>query len=230
MYLARTLLPQFSNREDFLLTAALFDDDTGQPIKLDGCTTASGQAFTASAWTVTDGNIVTTSANTITIPAFPIGNQVTALALTVGINLGILPGDPVTIADTATGLNKMVGYVTSYTKSNGALVAQIGVTFQFEIRRSGPRNNNLDDFSPFFYVGMVLNQPPLISASLSLPSPTSSSVTHIDTGLIQLRVPESIFRQLNHRTFRASLTMTDSIDTREVFVAELPVLTGGVSI
>jgi hypothetical protein len=230
MYLARTLLPQFSNREDFLLTAALFDDDTGQPIKLDGCTTANGQAFTSSAWTVTDGNIVTTSANTITIPAFPIGNQVTALALTVGINLGILPGDPVTIADTATGLNKMVGYVTSYTKSNGALVAQIGVTFQFEIRRSGPRNNNLDDFSPFFYVGMVLNQPPLISASLSLPSPTSSSVTHIDTGLIQLRVPESIFRQLNHRTFRASLTMTDSIDTREVFVAELPVLTGGVSI
>jgi hypothetical protein len=230
MYLARTLLPQFSNREDFLLTCALFDDDTGQPIKLDGCTTANGQAFTASAWTVTDGNIVTTSANTITIPAFPIGNQVTGLALTVGINLGILPGDPILIFDTATGGNTLRGFVTSYTKSNGALVVQIGVTFQFEIRRSGPRNNNLDDFSPFFYVGMVLNQPPLISASLSLPSPTSASVTHIDTGLIQLRVPESIFRQLNHRTFRASLTMTDSIDTREVFVAELPVLTGGVSI
>jgi hypothetical protein len=230
MYLARTLLPQFSNREDFLLTSALFDDDTGQPIKLDGCTTANGQAFTASAWTVTDGNIVTTSATPITIPAFPIGNQVSALTLTVGTNLGILPGDPVMIADTPTGLNKMVGYVTSYTKSNGVLVAQIGVTFQFEIRRSGPRNNNLDDFSPFYYVGMVLNQPPLISASLALPSVNLSAVTHIDIGMIQLRVPESIFRQLNHRTFRASLTMTDSIDTREVFVAELPVLTGGVSI
>jgi hypothetical protein len=230
MYLARTLLPQFSNREDFLLTAALFDDDTGQPIKLDGCTTANGQAFTASAWTVIDGNIATTSANTITIPAFPIGNQVSALSLTVGIGLAILAGDPVTIKDTATGKNFMVGFVTSYTSSNGALVVQVGVTFQFEIRRSGPRNNNLDDFSPFFYVGMVLNQPPLISASLALPSPSLSSVTHIDTGLIQIRVPESIFRQLNHRTFRASLTMTDSIDTREVFVAELPVLTGGVSV
>src|SRR5258708_2195600 len=224
MYLARTLLPQFSNREDFLLTSALFDDDTGQPIKIDGCTTANGQAFTASAWTVTDGVIVTTSANTITIPAFPIGNQVSALALTIGAGLGIKAGDPVTIADTATGLNKMVGFVTAYTPSNGALVAQIGVTFQFEIRRSGPRNNNLDDFSPFFYVGQVLNQPPLITASLG------NGITHIDTGIIQIRIAESIFRQLNHRTFRASLTMTDSIDTREVFVAELPVLTGGVSI
>src|SRR5258708_1084368 len=79
MYLARTLLPQFSNREDFLLTSALFDDDTGQPIKIDGCTTANGQAFTASAWTVTDGVIVTTSANTITIPPFPIRNHVPPL-------------------------------------------------------------------------------------------------------------------------------------------------------
>src|SRR5258708_10342645 len=121
MYLARTLLPQFSNREDFLLTSALFDDDTGQPIKIDGCTTANGQAFTSSAWTVTDGVIVATSANTITIPAFPIGNQVSALALTVGAGLGIKAGDPVTIADTATGLNKMVGFVTAYTSSNGAL-------------------------------------------------------------------------------------------------------------
>jgi hypothetical protein len=231
MYLARTLLPQFSNREDFLLTCALFDDDLNQPIKLDGCTTANGQAFTASAWTVVDGAIITTSVTPITIPAFPIGNQVTALALTVGIGLGILAGDTILIFDTATGSNTLRGYVTSYTPSNGALVVQIGVTFQFEIRRSGPRNNNLDDFSPFFYVGMVLNQPPLITASLGLPSPgnTEGTITHIDTGVFQIRVAESVFRQLNHRTFRASLTMTDSIDTREIFVAELPVLTGGVS-
>lgn len=228
MYLARTLLPQLTNREDFLLTVALFDDDLNQPIKLDGCTTASGQAFTGNAWTVTDGAIVTTSTTQITIPAFPIGNQVIALALTVGTNLAIVAGDPITIKDTATGLNFMVGYVTSYTASNGALVVQIGVTFQFEIRRSGPRNENLDDFDPFFFVGMVLNQPPLITAKLGLPSPVSATITHTDTGIFQIRVPEAIFRNLNHRTFRASCTMTDSIDTRSVFVAELPVLTGGV--
>src|SRR5260370_40968240 len=103
MYLARTLLAPRSNREDFLETFGLFDDDTGQPIKLDGCTTANGQAFTASAWTVTDGLIVTTSSTPITIPAFPIGNQVSALALTVVIDLNILAGDPAAIADTATG-------------------------------------------------------------------------------------------------------------------------------
>lgn len=229
MYLGKTLLPQLTNREDFLLTFALFDDDTGEPIKLDGCTTANGQAFTSSAWTVTDGNIITSSTTQITIPVFPIGNQVIALALTVGTNLAIHAGDPITIADSATGANFMIGYVTSYTASNGALVVQVGVTFQFEIRRSGPRNENLDDFTPFFYVGMVLNQPPLITASLGLPSPQQSTITHVDTGTVEIRVPEAIFRQLNHRTFRASCTMTDSIDTRSIFVAELPVLTGGVS-
>lgn len=231
MFLARTLLPQFSNREDFLLTCALFDDDLNQPIKLDGCTTANGQAFTSSAWTVIVGNIVTTSATQITIPVFPIGNQVTALSLTVGTGLGIVAGNAVTIKDTATGLNLMTGFVTSYTSSNGALVCQIGVTFQFEIRRQGPRNNQLDDFSPFFYVGMVLNQPPLITAALNTTvSASSQGIMHVDTGVIQIRIAEQIFRQLFHRTFRAALTMTDSIDTREIFVAELPVLTGGVTI
>lgn len=229
MYLGKTLLPQLTNREDFLLTVGLFDDDTGEPIKLDGCTTANGQAFTSSAWTVIDGAIVTNSATKITIPAFPIGNDVIALALTVGTALGIEAGDPISIFDSATGTNSMSGYVTSYTASNGALVCQIGVTFEFEIRRSGPRNENLDDFTPFFYVGMVLNQPPLITASLALPAPAQATITHTDIGIFQIRVPESIFRQLNHRTFRAACTMTDSIDTRSIFVAELPVLTGGVS-
>src|ERR1700730_790351 len=130
MYAFPVDLPQTSNREDLLLTISLFDDDTGTPVKLDGTTTATPAPFTAAAWTVTDGAISTTSATSITIPVYPIGNQLSALALTVGINLAILPGDPVMIADTATGLNTMVGYVTSYTASNGALVCQIGCTFQ----------------------------------------------------------------------------------------------------
>src|SRR5258708_12729228 len=115
MYLTRTVLAPRSNREDFLEFLGLFDDDTGQPIKIDGCTTANGQAFTASAWTVTDGVIVTTSANTITIPAFPIGNQVSALALTAGTGLGILTAAPLTIKDTATAPNKILSFLTSYT-------------------------------------------------------------------------------------------------------------------
>jgi hypothetical protein len=59
VYINPVLLPQFSNREDLLLTVSLFDDDTGQPIKVDGCTTALPFAFTGTAWTVTDGPIIT---------------------------------------------------------------------------------------------------------------------------------------------------------------------------
>src|SRR5437899_2059502 len=137
MYMPRLTLPQFSNREDFLATVSVFDDDTGQPVKLDGCTVNGNAAFTSSAWTVIDGAIVTASATQITIPVFPIGGQLSALALTVAAGLGILQGDPITIQDTATGKNSMAGYVQSYTVSTGALVVQIGVTFQFQIRLGG---------------------------------------------------------------------------------------------
>src|ERR1700730_16646254 len=129
MYVNRAFLPQVTNREDFLQTIALFDDDTGQPIKLDGCTTLNAAPFTGAAWTVTDGNIVTASATSFTIPVFPIGNQLSALAITVAPGLAIKQGDPVTIKDTATGLNSVTGYVTSYNATTGALIAQIGVTF-----------------------------------------------------------------------------------------------------
>ena len=223
MYIDRLRLARRTNREDFYETVSLFDDDTGAALKLDGCFVNGASAFTAAAWTVTDGAIATTSATSITIPVFPIGGTLSALALTVGAGLGILAGDPVKIADTATGLNYMLGYVVSYVAATGALVVQIGVTFQFEIRTGGPRNWNIDDFSPFFYVGQVLQTPPILSASLG------NGITHIDTGVIQVRVAESSFRQLNRRTYQAALTMTDSIDTREIFVAELPVGYGGVT-
>lgn len=233
MYLGRTLLPPVSNREDLLLTVSLFDDDTGQAIKLDGCTTANGQAFTSAAWTVVtsdaNGNVInTTSATSITIPAFPISNQVIALALTVASGLAIAAAQPITIKDTATGLNKMVGYVTSYNANTGALVVQIGVTFQFEIRRGGPRNINIDDFTPFFYVGQVLTSAPQLAAALG--TGIGQGITHIDTGVIQIRIAEAQFKILERRTYQAALTMTDSVDTREIFVASLPVGYGGVTI
>ena len=138
MYINPVLFPQFSNREDFLATISLYDDDTFQLLNLHQCQTASGSPFTASAWTVVDGAITTTSATAITIPAFPIGAQLSALNLTVDAGLAILPGDAVTISDTATGLNTMTGFVTSYTSSSGSLTCQIGWTYQFEIRKMPP--------------------------------------------------------------------------------------------
>jgi hypothetical protein len=240
VYIQPVLHPQVSNREDFLTTVALYDDDTGAPINLSGVTLAAANpnGLTASAWTVTDGAIVTTSATTLTIPAYPIGSQLTALALTVGTGLGILPGDPITIADTATKLNTMTGYVVSYASATGALVCQIGVTFQFEIRRGGPRNSG-GGYISWYDWGTPDDLGPLLSASLGYPSANASGIIHIDVGFIQILIPEQMFRAIGNPgslqpgggtgTYMTGLTMSDSVATRQVFIGRLPVLYGGVT-
>jgi hypothetical protein len=219
-------LPVTSNREDLVLPVSIFDDDLNQAINLSGTTTAAiGQAFTGSAWTVTDGSIITTSTTQITIPVFPIGNQLSALALTVGTGLGILPGDPILIADTATGLNTMTGYVVSYVAATGALVVQIGLTFQFEIRKNHHSHSLQNDYSNLYTFGggPTTGNAPIISASLG------NGILIVDTGYLQIVIPESKMRTLRGDTHKASLTMTDSVNTRQLFVATLPVIYGGVT-
>jgi hypothetical protein len=224
MYVQPVLFPQFSNREDFLSTISIFDDDTGSPINLSGITLAPGNpnGLTAAAWTVKDGNIATASATSITIPPYPVGNQLSALALTVAPGLGILPGDPVVITDTATGLNSMAGYVISYAIATGALVCQIGLTFQFEIRHGGTHLDN-SGYTMWIDVSVASGDTPLLSATLG------NGITIIDVGFLQVRIPESQFRRLCGRTYLACMTMTDSIDTRQIFIGKLPVLGGGVT-
>src|SRR5258707_15374276 len=104
MYAYPVLLPEITSREDFLRTVSLFDDDTGQAIDLSGRTLALPGDFVGNAWTVTSGTIITASVTPLRIKDYPIGNEMQALALTVGINLAILPGANVTISD-ATGKN-----------------------------------------------------------------------------------------------------------------------------
>lgn len=223
MYAYPIYLPEFSNREDLLLTVSLFDDDTGDALDLSYRTLAMPGDYTNNAWIVTDSAIVTASNTSLTIPDFPIGNQLEAVTLTVGVNLGILPGDPITIAD-PTGKNTMTGYVTSYAAATGALVCQIGITFQFEIR-SLKRSNDWDDgyTSSYDAVGST-DYGPIITASLG------NGLTIIDLGVLQIRIPELTFRKLHHRSYKASLTMTDSYDTRQPFIARLPIQSGGVSL
>jgi hypothetical protein len=201
---------------------SLFDDDTGQPVRMDGTQTANAMAFTASAWTIVDGAIQTTSATSITIPVYPIGNQLSALALTVGANLGILAGDPVVISDTATGLNTMMGYVVSYVPATGAMVAQIGCTFVFEIRRTGARYDG-SGYIPWYDFGVPDEFGPLLSASLG------NGISYVDVGVIQIMIPVSAFQTLRGGTYSAALTVTDSINTRQMFIGQLPVQWGGVS-
>jgi len=218
---APILLDPRTNREDFLLSVSIFDDDTGLPVNLANTATASGNAFTGALWTVTDGVISTTSTTSITIPTFPIGNQLSALSLTVGLGLGIVQGDAVKIAD-ATGLNYMLGTVTSYTPSNGLLVCQIGSTFQFEIRRGPPRNDG-SGYLPWYDFGTPDQLGPLLSASLG------NGILITDLGYMQILIKEAQFRQLGLGTFSADLTMFDGVNTKQVFIANLPVLYGGVT-
>jgi hypothetical protein len=223
MYANPILFPQISNREDLLVTVALFDDDTGQAIDISGRTLAAPGDFAGNAWTVTSGIVNTASVTALTIKDYPFGGEMQAIACTVGINLAILPGAPVTIKD-ATGKNTMTGYVTSYAPATGALVAQIGSAFQFEIRGHhhgdgyGPC-----DYGSSSYIGTDEGSP-IISAQLG------AGITNVDVGKIQLRVPASTFAKLRHKTYSAAMTMFDGSDTRQVFIGKLPVQWGGVTL
>jgi hypothetical protein len=221
MYAWPVLLPIFSNREDFLITDALFDDDTGEAIDLTGRTLAAPGPFTSSAWTVVDGAIATSSITKLTIPDYPINNELQAVALIVGANLDILAGDQITISDTQTGLNSMNGTVTSYVAATGALVCQIGSSFDFEIRS---HNSHLsDDYGTQFAMVGTDDSQPLITAQLG------SGITIIGLGTIQIRVPASTMQKLRNKTYMASLALYNGPDTRQIFVGKLPMIGGGVS-
>lgn len=219
MYANPVLLPEQTNREDLLRTVSLFDDDTGEEIDLSGRTLAVPGDFTGAAWTVTVGTIVTASVTPLTIKDYPIGNEMQALALGVGQGLAILAGSLAVIAD-PTGLNTMFGYVTSYALATGALVCQIGSSIQFEIRTD--ERDGDGGFGSSAYIGTDAGSP-VIAASLG------SGISMVDLGKLQLRIPKATIAQLRHRTYRASMTMFDGYDTRQLFVGKLPIISGGVT-
>lgn len=219
MYAWPILLSAQTNREDFLRTVSLFDDDTGQAIDMSGRTLAAPGDFVGNAWTVTCGNVATASATQLTIKDYPFGGEMVAIACTVGVGLAIAAGSPVTIAD-ATGKNTMTGYVTSYAPATGALVAQIGCAFDLEIRA---HQHHSDGYGSGTDIGDC-GDGPIIRAQLG------SGITQIETGRLQLRIPAATIAQLRHRTYGVAMTMFDGADTRQIFVGKLPMLSGGVSL
>ena len=219
-----------SNREDLLLTISIWDDDTGDPINLSATVTASGMSFTAFGWEVITGPSSTFYPGQLTVPAPPIGNELSALTIPLGAGLGnfIKPGQPVKIADDATGLNYMLGIITSYDNVNGTLVCQIGNSFQFEIRSEAPRNasgyGSYGGYTPYYGAGTINETNPLIKAALG------TGLTIVDLGVIQILILESTMRRLHLTTYGAYMTMFDGTNTRQVLIANLPVLYGGVTI
>jgi hypothetical protein len=218
MYQNPVLFPAITNREDLLCTVSLFDDDTGQAIDLSGRTLAGIGDFIGNAWTVTCGSVVTASVTPLTIKDYPFGNEMQAVALTVGAGLAIAAGSPVTISD-ATVKNTMTGYVTSYAPATGQMVCQIGMAFEFEIRT---HHHHGDGYGPSFGV-TDHGDSPVISAQLG------AGITVVDLGKAQLLIPASTIAKLHHRTYGAAMTMFNGADTRQLFVGKLPVLSGGVS-
>src|ERR1700735_1964458 len=113
MYVWPVLLPAQSNREDFVKTLSLFDDDTGEAIDVSGRTLATPGDFTGSVWNVTSGVVNTQSASiiitpatnwtvvstssvsTLTIKDYPFGNEMQAITANIGLYLPILAGAPI---------------------------------------------------------------------------------------------------------------------------------------
>jgi hypothetical protein len=221
VYINPVLLPQSSNREDLLRTVSLFDDDTGEAIDVSGRVLAAAGDFTAAAWVVTSGLIITASNTPFTIKDYPIADEMQAVELTVGPGLGILAGDPVTIADAATGQNTMTGYVTSYAPATGALVAQIGSAFEFEIRGSARSGDYDTGYGSSSMIGTDCVDAPLISAQLG------NGLTLVDLGKIEIRIPAATMAALSHRTYGVGMTAYDGADTRQLFVGKLPIIAGG---
>ena len=266
MYAYPIYLPEFSNREDLLLTVALFDDDTGDPLDFSGCARGQAGNFSSNLWQVSTGNYVSLSQTPLTVPDYPIGNELQAVALTIAPNLPIAPGETISIANlpagtaivgpmgpppnpyiveggvtpyitedsvifppvtggAAVGPNSMTGYITSYDPTSGDVVAQIGSTFQCEIRQlKAMRGFELAYGSSWDTWGTYGDYGPIINLSLG------NGLMMVDTGVLQIRSPEITFRKLRHRTYGLSLTMTDSYDTRQVMIARLPLQFGGVSL
>lgn len=235
MFQYATYLPPFSNREDYLLTLSIFDDDTLLPIDLSGITLANNIGpFTSNAWTVIDGGISTTSTTSITIPTFPVtlNNNLTELSLTVGTNLAIKPGDVIQIKDTATGLNQLNGFVVSYASATGVLSVQIGWTFQFEIRRGGARNVG-DGYQTWWDWGIPDDLGPILQANFS-----NGFLSLLSNNIVQILIPATIVQTISGTsvfgsdqqpgTFKAAMIGTDSVNTRQFLIASQPFYFGGV--
>lgn len=221
MYVWPVLFPAQSNREDFLRTVSLFDDDTGLAIDLSGRTLAAPGDFIGSNWTVTVGAVVTASVTPLTIKDYPIGNEMQAIAPIVGLNLSIVAGALAVISD-PTAKNTMVGYVTSYAPATGALVVQVGSAFEFEIRGHAHHDGYGTGYGPSSFIGTDNHEQPLISAQLG------AGITLVDVGVIQVRIPAATINKLHHKTYGAAMTAFDGADTRQLFIGKLPILSGGV--
>lgn len=103
----------------------------------------------------------------------------------------------------------------------------LGWTFQFEIRRGGPKNTG-SGYIPWYDFGTPDDLGPLITATLNAPAGAGTIIID-DVGYMHVWIPESVMKTLSSGTYQVAMTAFDGTYTRQLFVARLPVLYGGVT-
>lgn len=218
-----TRLNEQTNRETFKLYWQANDAGDGSPLNLSGVV---GLPQTIGHWVVRAGNaVITDTVTPITVPQYPYSGELLAVSFVIPGGLAISAGSALSLTS-LDQLNTLTGYVISYNTQTGATVAQIGMSFQFEIRAKSPTRDLSDGYSSFPNqgIGTVSNVAPILTASLG-----DGKIKFIEMNKIEIRIPESECRRLWNTTFAAALTMNNSQDQAQVFLADLPVLGGGVS-
>lgn len=104
----------------------------------------------------------------------------------------------------------------------------LGWTFQFEIRRASPRNAG-SGYIDWYDFGTPDNCGPLISATLNAPA-GSGTIIIDDVGYMHVWIPESVMKSIGPGTYQIGMTAFDGTNTKQLFIARLPVLAGGVTV
>lgn len=103
------------------------------------------------------------------------------------------------------------------------------VSFQFEVRQSGPRSGygsgGWGGYGPYAGYGSYYDCGPILSASLG------KGITLIDTGVFQVYFSETSMKSLWSGTWDVGCTVAsnDGVDVRQIFLAKLPILGGRVT-
>lgn len=224
MYAWPTRFRTTTTRETLTLTLRMRDRDTDEFINISGIT---GVPQTITHWVVRAGaNVITDTLSSIVVPQFPYSNSMLALTFVVPPGLAITAGSALSLTS-LDGLNTLVGYVTSYNATSGVVVAQIGLSFQFEIRAKFSSRDLFDGYTTFpnAGIGTVGFPAPLITASLD-----DGKIKFVENTILQIEIPESDMRKLWLDTFDCAMTMNDTQVQRQVFVGDLPVVGGGVTL
>lgn len=106
----------------------------------------------------------------------------------------------------------------------GDLIDLTGITIQLEVRKFRSAHPNSGGYGTSFGYGACGDSGPVLSASIG------NGITVIDTGTVQLFFSETQMRALDPATYSIACTISDGLNTRQLFLGRLPVLDGMVTV